>query len=149
VFDLLELEDDVRTEVLQMSDSQLHDVARFCNAYPSLEVEHELLTKAPSVGDSISLSVSINRENNVSSVVAPFFPQRKEEGWWLVLGDPASNQLLTIKRVSIGSEYNAQLDFSLSSSGRHKLKLYLMSDSYIGADQEFEIDVDARGGRRN
>jgi pre-mRNA-splicing helicase BRR2 len=43
VFDLLELEDDVRTDVLQMSPEKLSDVAMFCNAYPNVELAFELL----------------------------------------------------------------------------------------------------------
>lgn len=48
------------------------------------------------------IKVSLERENDVEGlappVVAPFYPARKEEGWWLVVGDPDSNQLFSIKR---------------------------------------------------
>lgn len=45
----------------------------------------------------------MERENDINDfappVIAPYYPQkRKEEGWWLVIGNPESNQLLSIKR---------------------------------------------------
>jgi pre-mRNA-splicing helicase BRR2 len=147
IFDLLELEDDVRSEVLQMEDAQLHDVARFCNSYPSIDIEHEIQTRKIIAGESIELAVSMSRENDVNGfVIAPYYPKRKEEGWWLVLGNPSNNQLLAIKRLT-ANQSKVQLEFVVADSGKHKLKLYLMSDSYLGADQEFDVVVDVHGRR--
>lgn len=118
VFELLELEDDAREKLLDMNENQLVDVARFCNHYPSIEVKYELGTNTvnPYVGtclpnptifreDRVEVTVDMERENDIDGlappVVAPFFPQkRKEEGWWLVVGDPdaKSNILYSIKR---------------------------------------------------
>ncbi len=88
----------------------------------------------------------MERENDVNGfappVVAPFYPQRrKEEGWWLVLGEPATNQLLAIKRLTVNAEADAQLEFTPTQPGRQELKLYFMCDSYLGADQEFDVPV--------
>lgn len=54
-------------------------------------------------GETLAISVKMERENDINGfappVVAPYYPQkRKEEGWWLVIGAPESNQLLSIKR---------------------------------------------------
>lgn len=90
-------------------------------------------------------------------VVAPFYPQkRKEEGWWLVVGDPATNQLLSIKRyytyivnflrkikvifsLTVNAKLDARLDFVPTQAGRVTYKLYFICDSYLGADQEFDV----------
>ena len=64
------------------------------------------------------------------------FPAKKEEQWWLVVGDPKANTLLAIKRVSLQRKATQSLAFQAPSKlGRHELKLYFMSDSYIGCDQ--------------
>jgi pre-mRNA-splicing helicase BRR2 len=42
VYDIMELEDDQRTELLQMSDRQLARVAKFVNKYPNIEVAFEV-----------------------------------------------------------------------------------------------------------
>ncbi len=39
------------------------------------------------------------------------------------------------------------MDFTAPKAGRHNFKLYLMSDSYIGCDQEFTIALDVGEGK--
>ncbi|RCN24632.1 Sec63 domain protein [Ancylostoma caninum] len=146
VFELLELDDDVRRDILRMEDVQLADVAKFCNNYPSIEVEHALESDSVNVGDTLLVNVTMERENHVNGlappVVAPLFPQkRKEEGWWLVVGDPAANALYSIKRLTINEKAKMQLDFVAQSAGRFEYKLYFICDSYLGADQEFDFSV--------
>ncbi|XGW08745.1 hypothetical protein V3C99_011228 [Haemonchus contortus] len=146
VFELLELDDDDRRDILRMEDVQLADVAKFCNNYPSIEVEHQLENDTVTVGDTLLVNVSMERENHINGlappVVAPLFPQkRKEEGWWLVVGDPTANALYSIKRLTINEKAKMQLDFIAQSSGRFDYKLYFICDSYLGADQEFDFSV--------
>ena len=64
------------------------------------------------------------------------FPGKKEEQWWLVVGDPKNNTLLAIKRISLLRKNTVKLDFAAPSRvGKHDLVLYYMSDSYMGCDQ--------------
>ena len=41
----MEMEDDDRTELLQLADAQMADVARFCNRYPNIELTYEVQDK--------------------------------------------------------------------------------------------------------
>ena len=43
VFDLVELEDDDRRDLLQMPDSELLDIARFCNRFPNIDMAWEYI----------------------------------------------------------------------------------------------------------
>lgn len=45
VFDIMEMEDEERNALLQLSDSQIADVARFCNRYPNIELSYEVVDK--------------------------------------------------------------------------------------------------------
>ncbi|KAI1727001.1 sec63 brl domain-containing protein [Ditylenchus destructor] len=146
IFALLDMEDEDRNNLLKMSKEELADVARFCNNYPSINVEKKVLTDKPHVGEPLEILVEMERENDEKGfappVVAPFYPQkRKEEGWWLVVGEPSSNQLLSIKRLTVNANAEAKLDFVPSQSGKMNYKLYFMCDSYLGADQEFDLLV--------
>lgn len=45
VFDIMEMEDEDRSALLQLSDAQIADVARFCNRYPNIELSYEVVEK--------------------------------------------------------------------------------------------------------
>ncbi|MCP9262026.1 hypothetical protein DINM_005324 [Dirofilaria immitis] len=145
IFDLLDLEDDVRQALLQMTPAEMSDVARFCNHYPSIEVEHKIENSGTiTIGDTINVTVEMERENDLNGmappVVAPLFPQkRKEEGWWLVIGDHFSNTLFSIKRLTVHQKAKMTLDFTALAAGKIHYKLYFICDSYLGADQEFDL----------
>ncbi|XP_055378712.1 U5 small nuclear ribonucleoprotein 200 kDa helicase [Condylostylus longicornis] len=144
VFDIMELEDDNRIRLLQLSDNQMADVARFCNRYPNIEMSFEVLDKERvNSGSTVNILVQLEREDEVTGpVIAPFFPQKREEGWWVVIGDPKTNSLLSIKRLTLQQKARVKLDFVAPSPGRHEYTLYFMSDSYLGCDQEYKFEID-------
>ena len=45
IFDIMEMEEDERNELLQLSESEMADVARFCNRYPNIELSYEVADK--------------------------------------------------------------------------------------------------------
>nr|CAI5865607.1 unnamed protein product [Callosobruchus analis] len=144
VFDIMELEDDDRSKLLQLTDSQMADVARFCNRYPNIELTYEVMDKDRiHSGSSVHVAVQLEREDEVSGpVIAPFFPQKREEGWWVVIGDAKSNSLLSIKRLTLQQKARVKLDFVAPSPGHHNYALYFMSDAYLGCDQEYKFSID-------
>jgi pre-mRNA-splicing helicase BRR2 len=97
IFDLTDAEDDVRNEILAMPDAQLADVARFCNRYPNIDLNFDV-EDASNVhaGQTVSVKVQLRRddddETQVGPVIAPFYPIRKDEGWWVIVGEPATNK---------------------------------------------------------
>jgi pre-mRNA-splicing helicase BRR2 len=154
IFDLIDLDDAARTSILQMPRAQLGDVARFCNSYPALEVDVAVENAdALAAGQPMAVIVTLSRGDEdaedgapaVGPAVAPFFPGRKEEGWWLVVGDPESNALVTVKRVAPQSG-PVRLEFAAPGAGARNCKLFLMCDCYTGCDQEFELNLDVKDG---
>lgn len=77
VFDIMELEDEDRTRLLQLSDIQMADVARFCNRYPNIEMSFEVVDKERiNSGSTVNVVVQLEREDEVTGpVIAPFYPQ--------------------------------------------------------------------------
>lgn len=64
------------------------------------------------------------------------FPSRKEENWWLIVGQPELNLCHIIKRQPLKQSAVNKLRFKAPSEpGQHELKLMFISDSYVGADQ--------------
>lgn len=154
VFDIMEMEDDVRNECLQMDQRKLREVANFVNRYPNIEVGFDV-ADADSIasGNVVNVKVQIAREGDededVGPVIAPFFPKKKDEGWWIVIGDPATKTLFAIKRVTLQHKLTVKLDFIAPKAGHHALKVYLMSDSYNGCDQELDMDLDVAEGEES
>merc|ERR1719410_3994 len=151
IFDIMELEDEDRNKLLNMTDMQMADVARFCNRYPNIELAYEVLDKDNlASGQSVNIEVKLEREDEVTGpVIAPFFPTKREEGWWVIIGDSKSNSLLSIKRLTLQQTAKAKLDFVAPRPGQHNYSLYFMSDSYCGCDQEYKFSLDSPMSRLN
>ena len=155
---ILEVEDDVRDKLLQLPAAKMADVARFCNAYPNIDLEFDVQDSEQIVaGKPISVVVTLEREGDdddddndttPGTVVAPLFPKPKMEAWWLIVGDPARNSLLFIKRVNtITRKTKTRLNFAApTEAGDHDLKLYFICDSYMGADQEYDMSLSVLPG---
>ncbi|KAK1781120.1 Sec63 Brl domain-containing protein [Copromyces sp. CBS 386.78] len=133
---------------LGLSQAQLAQAAGFTNnKYPDVSLEFELEDKDNiRANEPAYLKINIEREVDEDeefdpTVHAPFYPGKKTENWWLVVGEESSKTLLAIKRVTIGKKLNVRLEFTVPTPGRHDLKLMLMSDSYVGVDQDPAFSV--------
>ncbi|XP_050545887.1 putative U5 small nuclear ribonucleoprotein 200 kDa helicase [Daktulosphaira vitifoliae] len=144
VFDIMELEDEDRSKLLQLNDNEMAEVAKFCNRYPNIELSYEVSNKnRVTAGSSVNITVNLEREDEVvGPVIAPFFPQKREEGWWLVIGDPKTNSLLSIKRLTLQQKAKVKLDFVAPNPGNYSYTLYFMSDAYMGCDQEYKMNIE-------
>ena len=130
VVDVLQMSEPDRISLLHgLSDSQVSDVAVACNAFPSINIS----IKKEGV-DHVHVRLEREGERN-ASVVAPLFPRPKEEGWWLVLANKATGQIEDLKRITISRE----IAENIVLNGRDGTAVFLMSDSYIGCDQEEDI----------
>ncbi|GFS12419.1 activating signal cointegrator 1 complex subunit 3-like [Elysia marginata] len=78
---------------------------------------------------------------------APRFPKPKDEGWILVVGDPEAREVLALKRVgplrggAKGTRAQIAL-FTPPTTGRVVYTLYLLSDAYLGLDQQYDLCFD-------
>lgn len=78
---------------------------------------------------------------------APRFPKVKDEGWWLIVGEVDSGELVALKRIGFFRRLQT-VNLSLympEEAGRHIYTLYLMSDCYLGLDQQYDFGLDVKG----
>lgn len=111
----------------------------------------------------------------IPKVHCPKFSKVKDEGWFMVLGDPNLAELIALKRCSYrntksihpitftapnktGKFYHyTQLCYLLTKkniilnylhfSGRYLYTVYLISDSYIGFDQQYDLQLEVISGQ--
>ncbi|PBP27364.1 Sec63 Brl domain-containing protein [Diplocarpon rosae] len=147
---------EVLVKQLGLSQSQLAQAANFTNSkYPNIDLEFELEDSEDiTAGEPAYLKVKISRDvdddNDLvdidTTVHAPFYPAKKMENWWLVVGEESSKTLLAIKRITIGRSLSLKLEYTVPTPGKHDLKLFLMSDSYVGVDQDPNFTVNVAEG---
>ena len=144
IFDITDMEEDERQKVLQIeSKDDMIAANAWLDRYPDIEVTYKIMNENITAGDSVQMAVSLEREGEPSPVNAPYYPGTREENWWLVVGHVEKNQLLAIKRISLQKTAAAKLQFTApEETGSTELTLFVMSDSYLGCDQELDVQVD-------
>lgn len=72
------------------------------------------------------------------------FPKPKDEGWILVLGEIENKEVIALKRIGyIRNRSKSQLAFyTPEKTGRIIYTLYMMSDAYLGLDQQLDIPME-------
>jgi hypothetical protein len=101
----------------------------------------------------VNLNRVVRQKVHDGKIHAPRFPKPQYESWWLILGDPANDELLALKRVSmrngpnetLGNRIQTSLSFDTPAHfGKHQYTLYLISDGYLGLDQQVDIKFETR-----
>lgn len=144
-------EEDKKSGFVALTENQLEEVANACNRYPNLVFEVECETKDLQDDEEVVIKVSLTRdgceEDTLEEVHTQYYNKvlifdylktnkKKEENWWIVIGESSENKLHTIKRVNFVKDLEVSLKFDAPDIGKHELIVYLICDSYIGCDQE-------------
>jgi activating signal cointegrator complex subunit 3 len=96
------------------------------------------------------LGVVLTRMNTVrkhdNRAYTPHFAKPKDEGWILVLGEVETRDVVALKRIGSmrGKCTSATLAFfAPERPGRVIYTLYVMSDCYLGLDQQYDLCLEA------
>ncbi|KAI5292863.1 DEIH-box ATPase [Ascosphaera acerosa] len=138
---------------LGLSNKQLEKAAEFTNSkYPNVDLDFTVVDPdSITAGEPAFLKVKLERDIEEDeevdlTVSAPFYPGKKTESWWLVVGEEKTNSLLAVKSVVLQRTANIRLEYVVPSPGEHELTLSLMCDSYMGVDQDTKFKVTAAEG---
>lgn len=146
VYDIMSLEDEERDQTLNLGPKEMNKVAEFVNSYPNIDVLYELdLSEPVVVNEDKLITINIKRDEEMDdlSVVAPFYPGKKSESWWVAIGESSTRQLYAIKKTTISKEEQSlNISFSIPEPGHHDLSIWCICDSYVDADKEISFEVD-------
>ena len=149
-------EDLARLLRAELEEEEIEEVWAVMERLPRLEVSlqlngESLNTRQPSPvrvwqGRETTLTVGLSRRNKPGrqglTVHSPRFPKHKDEAWLVVVGDPQTRELLALKRVGgVRDRVKHSLVLSPDQVGRQDLVLYVMSDCYLGLDQQFSLPL--------
>ena len=144
------MDDQLREKILGTDQKKMALLAKVCSRYPNVEMELLIEKHDYKDGDIAELNVRISRPDVEDEdlvmfnqpAYAQYYPEEKEEHWWVVVGQPKLNKLLSIKKVSnfkAQREIITKLNFVVKKDQQDisgEFKVYLICDSYIGCDQE-------------
>lgn len=158
----------------ELAEDQIEDVFQSIDKYPVVGVTLSLKTLTGSntelkgkkgseavreqrwievaMDTEYTLTVNMKRvnHNKEGRAFSPRFTKSKDEGWFLVLGSVEDNELLGLKRASVykgrASTQHQVTFFTPEKAGRVVYTLYIMSDAYLGLDQQYDICLDVVEG---
>lgn len=143
VYDIMELEDDVREDILNgLNEKEVSDVADFVNKYPNLEVDYKILGEVIA-GQSSKLEIEITRDEEVEdlSIVSSVYPNKKLENWWVLMGNTKTKDLYAIKKMALPKESQiVTLEFIIPEAGKQDIHVWCVCDSYLDADKQLVIE---------
>jgi activating signal cointegrator complex subunit 3 len=126
--------------------SVLREVERF----PKVDVRLTLATgaqgaQASGKGDDLAEGemklLFQARKTGGEAKIQTCYGKWKDPGWYLVVGNESTNQVIRCVRFTLRREVKLELTFAWPSvMSAAKIRLYLLSDSYIGLDQVFDLD---------
>ncbi|KAA8490499.1 U5 small nuclear ribonucleoprotein [Porphyridium purpureum] len=115
----------------------------------------------PLPAEAVSKTTPSPGESGARAAHAPLYPGRKDEGWWVCVGDVRQNRILALKRAVIDERQPVELELrfreddwfseetanqaNVRTSAHHEntvaqaprqLGVFLISDCYLGCDQE-------------
>ncbi|PON70319.1 Activating signal cointegrator 1 complex subunit [Trema orientale] len=110
--------------------------------FPNVQVKLRLQQRENNGARSPSLNIRLEKKNprrKASRAFAPRFPKVKDEAWWLILCNPSTSELHALKRVSFSDHLLTHMELPSDPTVQQGMKLILVSDCYIGFEQEHSI----------
>lgn len=144
IADFMNMEDETREKFVSLPEDKMMKLASVCNRYPNLELviegqeDGEITLTARRDIDEADFETKEEYLEELKTftapVNAPYYPNRKEENWWLVIG--AANKILGIKKITT---LNKKPAVTVSMGWERGAKAYLICDSYMGCDLEKKL----------
>ena len=95
----------------------------------------------PETGLRVRIQKGSKQKVFISFYLKNFF--LKDCSWWIVVGNPNKNKVLEVKKTFFKTKLHKEIQINLPENIKESpnLMVYLISDSYIGLDQVFTVDL--------
>ena len=138
-----------------LSVDELNKLIEVSMKLPILDITYKLFALDQNTGDRIydqpitensdvQLSVTLTKYNDTKNnlVVYSRYPKIKNCRWFIILGNVKTNEVLAFEKVAFKEKRNCKITFTAPKNiDEDSIKLYIMSDSYFGLDQEYNVNL--------
>ena len=138
-----------------LSIDELNKLVEVSMKLPILDITYKLYALDQNTGDRIydqpitensdvQLSVTLTKYNDTKNnlVVYSRYPKIKNCRWFIILGNVKTNEVLAFEKVAFKEKRNCKITFTAPKNiDEDSIKLYIMSDSYFGLDQEYNVNL--------
>ena len=138
-----------------LSIDELNKLVEVSMKLPILDITYKLFALDQNTGDRIydqpitensdvQLSVTLTKYNDTKNnlVVYSRYPKIKNCRWFIILGNVKTNEVLAFEKVAFKEKRNCKITFTAPKNiDEDSIKLYIMSDSYFGLDQEYNVNL--------
>jgi len=126
-----------------MRDDHVKEFMRVLGQIPVVDMKVSAPAAVNEDEEEVVVKVELEQLNSKDQprfAHTPRFPKKKEVGWWLVIGQPDTGELLALRRISIRNKAKVSLTFPPpEEAGQYTYHIYLMCDAYLGIDQQTAI----------
>ncbi|XP_052277344.1 translocation protein SEC63 homolog isoform X2 [Dreissena polymorpha] len=101
--------------------------------------------------DEIKSEISLDTKRESHQVHCPYFPDEKQEGWWLYVADRKNNMLFTapVHIVSLKDEKEIKVQLKAPSKvGIFTYTVIIRSDCYVDLDYHQTIKLDVKAAKK-
>ena len=142
-------------DIKNLSKDELEKLADVSMRLPILDVSYrvyaldsntlERVYDRPIIEKSdVQLSVTLMKYNDIKNnlVVYSRYPKIKSGRWFIIVGNTKTNEVLAFEKVAFKEKKNKKINFTAPENiDESSIKLYIMSDSYFGLDQEYNLNL--------
>lgn len=133
---------------------ELKEIYKAIEKIPVVEMKYNLVKvnelNEPQIGEPVQegqeamLSINLKRTNRCSNQEVKIlnFPKAKDASWFIIVANPAKDEILGMTRANFKRFASKNLTIVLPQDFIDEtMQLYLICDSYIGLDQVYTIDL--------
>jgi hypothetical protein len=144
-----------KCKIDSLDNDELNKLADIAMRLPILDVSYKVYSLDQNTLDRIydkpiiensdvQISITLTKYNDIKNnlVVHSRYPKMKNGRWFIIIGNIKTNEVLAFEKIAFKEKRNRKINFIAPKEiDEDSIKLYIMSDSYFGLDQEYNINL--------
>ena len=148
-----------KCELTQLKSDETNHICELVKKYPLLDVKFKVFAGNAKTMERIydqpinenedcHIRINITKRNyNINDtkgnlVIHAKYPKIKSCRWFIVIGNERTNEILAFEKISFKEKITKNIVFVTPSViDDNSLQLYIISDSYFGIDQQYNIKL--------